>query len=235
MRHFTLEEWADFARGVVEGERRTAMHSHLDTGCKSCGAVLSLWQRVHDIARRELAYEPPASALRYSKAAFTLHRPPETHPKRAGRAKLLFDSFLQPQLAGVRSGDAAVRQLLYGTGDYHIDIRIEPQEDSEKVSLVGQVLNANDVDQHLNSAPVALLHAGRVRAETVTTRCGESRLECDVKSGLQLRVRLPHGNEVRVPVVEPTLAEDEPKSQPSDSVENKHILPESKKRTRKKE
>jgi len=235
MRHFTLEEWADFARGLVEGEQRTAMHSHLDSGCKSCGAVLSLWQRVHGIARRELAYEPPTSAVRNSKAAFTLHRPPETHPKRIQRAKLLFDSFLQPQLAGVRSGDATVRQLLYGSGDYHIDIRIEPQEDSEKVSLVGQVLNANAVDQGLNSAPVVLLQAGRVRAETVTNRFGEFRLECDVKSGLQLRVRLPHGNELRVPVVEPTLTGDETKSQPSDSVEIKHILPGSKKRTGKKD
>ena len=235
MRHFTLEEWADFARGVVEGERRTAMHTHLDSGCKSCGAVLSLWHRVHNIARRELTYEPPASALRYSKAAFTLHRPPETHPKRAGRAKLLFDSLLQPQLAGVRSGDATVRQLLYGSGDYHIDIRIEPQEDSEKVSFVGQVLNANDVDQGLNSAPVVLLQAGRVRAETVTNRFGEFRLECDLESRLQLRVRLPHGNELRVPVLDTTFAEDERKSQPSDSVEVKHILPGSNKRTRKKD
>ncbi len=26
MRHFSLEEWADFSRGVVEGEQRTEMH-----------------------------------------------------------------------------------------------------------------------------------------------------------------------------------------------------------------
>jgi hypothetical protein len=235
MRHFTLEDWADFGRGVVEGERRTAMQSHLDSGCKSCAAVLSLYQRVHTIARREPAYEPPAGAVRDSEATFALHRPRETDPNRAERAKLLFDSFLQPQLAGVRSGGARVRQLLYGTGGYQIDIRIEPQEDSEKAVLVGQVLNADDVDQGLNAAHVTLFHAGRARAETMTNRFGEFRLECDLESGLQLRVRLPHGTELRVPVLEPTLAEDESKSQPSDSIEIKHILPGSKKRTRKKD
>ena len=233
MGHFTTEEWADFARGVVEGELRTAMHSHLDSGCKPCKAIVNLWERVLKIARRELAYEPPASAVRYSKATFALQRHTETtRPNRADRAKLLFDSFLQPQLAGVRSGEITVRQLLYAAGDYHIDIRIEPQEDSDLVALIGQVLNADDVDQRLDESPVALLQAGRVRAETVTNCLGEFRLECDLESGLQLRVRLPQGTELRVPVLEPTLAEDENKSQPSESIEIKHIFPGRKKRTR---
>ena len=208
------------------------MQNHLDSGCKPCEAMLNLWERVHRIARRELAYEPSASAVRHSKATFALQRQPETHTKRAEIAKLLFDSFLQPQLAGVRSGEITVRQLLYAAGDYHIDIRIEPQEDSEKVALIGQVLNADDVDQRLDDSPVALLQAGRVRAETVTNCLGEFRLECDLESGLQLRVRLHHGTELRVPVLEPTLSEDGNMSEPSESIEIKHLLPGRKKRTR---
>jgi hypothetical protein len=135
----------------------------------------------------------------------------------------------------MRSGGATVRQLLYGTGSYHIDIRIEPQEDSEKAALVGQVLNSDDVDPGINAAHVILFQAGRVRAETMTNRFGEFRLECELESGLQLRVRLPHGTELRVPVLEPSLAEDESNSQPSDSIEIKQIFPGSNKRTRKKD
>ena len=232
MRHFTLEDWADFGRGVVEGEQRTEMHSHLDIGCEPCGAVLNLWQSVHRIGGRESAYEPPSRAVRYSNAMFALDRQPETHPKEAKRVKLFHDSFLQPYLAAVRSGENRVRQLLYSAGDYYMDIRIEPQEDSVKVALLGQVLNGDDVDQHLSAAPVALLQAGRVRAETVTNCFGEFRLECDLESGLQLRVRLPQGTELRVPVLEPNLEEDEKKSQFLESIKIKHLLPGRKKRTR---
>jgi hypothetical protein len=225
MRHFTLDDWTDFARNIVERGKGTAMKGHLEAGCTSCAAVVSLWQRVYMMAGRELAYEPPEGAVRRSKATFSLHMASKNRPKRGVRAKLLFDSFLQPQLAGVRSSEIAARQLLYGAGDYHIDIRIEPQEDSDKVALVGQVLNAADVENYIDQAPVILFQAGRVRAESLTNCLGEFRLECDLESGLQLRIRLPQGTELRVPLVELTLDEDENNLQPSESIEIKHILP----------
>ena len=232
MHHFTLEEWADFARDITQGGRRAAMKSHLVSGCTSCAAVVSLWQRVHRIAQRESAFDPPESAVLNGKTTFTLYMASKGRPKRAAHAKLLLDSLLQPHFAGARSSEITVRQLLYGAGDYHIDIRIEPQEDSDKVALVGQVLNAEDVDNYIDQAVVILFQAGRVCAESFTNRFGEFRLECQLESGLQLRVRLPHGTELRVPVLEPTHAENENTSQPTESIEIKHILPGRKKRTR---
>jgi hypothetical protein len=227
-----LGEWADFARDVIEGQRRTEMMRHLERGCKSCSAVVSLWQHTHKIARRDLAFEPPESPVRNSKATFALHMASKSRLKRAVCARLLLDSFLQPQLAGVRSSEITARQLLYGSGDYHIDIRIEPQEDSDKVALVGQVLNAADVGSYIDRAPVILFQAGRVRTETLTNCLGEFRLECELGSGLQLRIRLPNGTELRVPVLEPTHTGDENNSQSTESAEIKNILPGRKKRTR---
>ena len=58
--------------------------------------------------------------------------------------ELLFDSFRAPILAGVGLHGAVVRQLLYGSATYRIDVRIEPQIDSEKVVLIGQILNSAD-------------------------------------------------------------------------------------------
>jgi len=232
MRHFSLGEWADFARDVIEGGTRTEMMSHLESGCASCSAVVSLWQHIHKIARRDLTFEPPESAVRNSKATFALHAASKSRLKRAVRAKLLLHCFLRPQFAGVRSSEITARQLLYGAGDYHIDIRIEPQEDSDKVALVGQVLNAADVENYIDQAPVILFQAGRMRAESVTNCLGEFCLECELESGLQLRIRLPDGTELRVPLVELTLTEGEKKLQLSESMEIKHILPGRKKRNR---
>jgi len=82
MRHFTLDDWTDFARDIVERGKGTAMKSHLEAGCTSCAAVVSLWQRVYMMAGRELAYGPPESVVRHSKATFSLHMASKNRPKR---------------------------------------------------------------------------------------------------------------------------------------------------------
>jgi hypothetical protein len=105
-------------------------------------------------------------------------------------AQLLFDSLKAPQAEGMRSAGPSFRQLLYGTGDYRVDFQIEPQENTEKMALVGQILNARHPDETVSAAPVTVLKGQRVRALGVTNRFGEFRVECEVERGLQLRVKL---------------------------------------------
>jgi hypothetical protein len=191
MRHFGLEEWADFARDLVKKERRIAMQSHLDSGCKECGKVLSMWRRVHEIGQRNAVYEPPSVIVKSIKGMYVVHRPRAVQPKKTTIVQLLFDSFESPQAEGIRSAGPAIRQLLYGTDGYRIDLRIEPQENSEKVVVVGQVLNSQDPGQTLSAAPVTIVKGQKVRAIGVTNRFGEFHVECEVERGLQLRVKLP--------------------------------------------
>lgn len=202
MRHFSLEEWVDFARGVVNEKRGADMQRHLDTSCEPCLKVMNLWRRVQRIAQREASHEPSADALRYGKQLFAPHKAGAFWPKKVEVAQILLDSFLQPQLAAVRSAEGAVRQLLYGAGQYSVDIRIEPQENSDKVALVGQVLKANDADQGIALVPIVVFRAGKSRTETVTNRFGEFRVECALGGGLELRVSLHDGTELQVPVPE---------------------------------
>ncbi len=201
------------------------MKAHLDTGCNSCSSVLNLWQRVQGIAHRESAFEPPAGPVRVAKEMFVLHLPTKTRSNRVVSATLLFDSFVQPQMAGVRSAESAVRQLLYASGEFHIDIRIEPQEDSDKVAVVGQVLDANDPGQSFEQVPIILFRSGKPRAEAITNRFGEFRLECVLESGLYLRVSVPGGPELRVPVLEPTLIDEDMEPETTDSATVKRLLP----------
>jgi len=160
------------------------MQTHLDSGCKSCASVMNLWERLREMALRETAFEPPDRAVRTAKGKLALRRPPKLRSNRvASSATLLFDSLRQPQLAGVRSADSSIRQLLYEAEEFHVDLRIEPQEDIRKVAVVGQVLNASNPEENCEQVPVMLFRQGKPRAEATTNRFGEFRLECDLESG----------------------------------------------------
>ena len=239
MPHFSLEEWVDLARGAADTKKRTAMRNHLDAGCTSCASMLNFWQRVHGIAQREKAFEPPDRTVRAAKGMLALRQPQKRRSKTAVAAvsaTLLFDSFSQPKLAGVRSSESAIRQLLYQAAEFHVDFRIEPQEDPRKVAVVGQILNVSDPEESLGQIPVALFRHAKLRAEAITNRFGEFRLECLLESGLYLRVSIPEGPELRIPVLEPILSEESKAwFQPTDSAPIKRILPGKKKSTRTKD
>src|SRR3989442_1959826 len=75
MKHFALEDWADFMREVVEPLQRAAMQRHLDEGCKRCLRAVAVWQSVLDVARQEANYQPPESTVRSAKAYYGVYRP----------------------------------------------------------------------------------------------------------------------------------------------------------------
>ena len=211
MRHYSLEEWVDFARNVVREDEKVEMQSHLQTGCAECSKELGMWQRLQRVARRESAYTPSEGAVRTVNASF-INRS-TGHPSNAKSlvASLLFDSFRTPLLAGVRSSESASQQLLYGAGDYRIDVRIEPQIDSERVVLIGQALNSADPDARLSGAPVSLLKGRKILAESVTSEFGEFQIECELQGGIRLVVLLPDRQEVSLQLVEPLFTSTEEK------------------------
>jgi hypothetical protein len=204
MDHYSMEKWVDFARGVVGAREKTAMQSHLDTGCKQCSKALNLWKHVHQVARQQTALEPPETAVRQMKAAMAIHGPRRQKGVAAATAKLLFDSGLSPVQVGVRSSGSAARQLLFGVGTYRIDLRMEPQLDSDKVAVIGQVLHSADPREGLGALPVALVKGRKVVAETITSNFGEFNLECDLGGRFYLRVKLP-SEELQLALVDPIL------------------------------
>jgi hypothetical protein len=220
MRHYSLEKWIDFARNVIDEDEKVKMQSHLQTGCTACSKELRMWQRLQQVARRESAYAPSSAAVRTVNASFANRFAGQLHHAEAEVASLLFDSFRSPLLAGVRSTESASQQLLYGAGDYRIDVRIEPQMDSEKVVLIGQVLNAADPDERLSALPVNLLRGRKILAESVTTQFGEFQIECGLEECFRLTVLLPGGREVSLQLVEPVFIQAEAPKQIS---ENKKI------------
>jgi hypothetical protein len=233
MRHFSLDQWIDFARNVLGPGERAEMESHLSEGCKRCSKTLSLWQRVHQVGRRESGYAPPETMVSTIKGMYAIHGPRKA--TRAGRAiaKLLFDSAKAPLQAGVRSSAATERQLLYGVSKYRIDVRIDAQPNSDKVALVGQVLDSAMPGQSIGAVPVTLCRGNRVLAEATTSPFGEFYLECDLGKSFQLRIKLPK-EELCLPLAEPTIELTKGSSEAYDLKRVSSLFVRGRKRTRKK-
>ncbi|HEX4003836.1 MAG TPA: hypothetical protein VHX36_14385 [Candidatus Acidoferrales bacterium] len=209
------------------------MESHLTEGCKECSKTLNLWQRVYEVGRREAAYAPPASAVAMAKGTFSIHG-----PRKAGRASraiasLLFDSANTPLAMGVRSSAGTGRQLLYGVSNYRVDVRIEPQHDSDRIALVGQVLNSRVPEQSVGAVPVRLCRGRKVLVESTTTPFGEFDLECELAKGLELKVTLPK-EELCLPLVEATVKPAHGGREGIDSKKVRERLGRDSRRTRKK-
>lgn len=199
--HFALEELADLARNIGPAERLKEMMEHA-ADCRKCAKASETWQRVARTAHRLPASEPPEGTVRIVKALYGAHGPRKEKGSKSLVAQLLFDSSAAPAQAGVRSSTANPRQLLFGSGEYRVDLRIEPQDDADTVALLGQILHANNPGKSLGSVAVSLNEGRRVLAQSHTNCMGEFQLQCDLKPTLELRLMLPD-TQLSIPLVEP--------------------------------
>src|SRR5437879_9060276 len=95
----------------------------------------ALWQKVAKAAAAEASYQPPPQKVRAVKSAFTMTGPASKRRETGGLLQLLYDSFLQPALVGVRSGAMRVRQMLYRADPYQIDFQIESQPEQNRLAI----------------------------------------------------------------------------------------------------
>jgi len=185
MTHFTLEQWADFARQNVSPAEGSKMQQHLKDGCSQCAETLELIRKVADLAGREGSYEPPQESLRFTKSLFS-SIPSRTTNMVQDFMELMFDSFMQPQAAGIRAALVSSRQLLYRKGDCCIDMRIEHAAGAKDAILIGQVLDSGEQNRGVGSILVQLMSGETVIANTATTSHGEFQFQFMPADSLQL-------------------------------------------------
>jgi hypothetical protein len=194
LKHFSEEAWADFVRDTTAPKMKTAMHQHINDGCRKCETALQVWQGVLSIARAENSITPPDDIVRVVKSQFVSDAPATKH-----KFRLLFDSSLQPAGAGVR-GSVTARQFLFETDDYYIDLRLEPNRSTKSASLVGQVMNRTSSGRAPQEMKVRLCHGLRSVAETATNRFGEFHLEFEADQNLSLALGNSEQNEIILPL-----------------------------------
>jgi len=199
MKHFSIDDWVDFARLLSSTEQRASMQQHLDAGCTQCSKTLDLWRHVVNFAIRERSYEPPLWAVRAVNASFAVSKLIAPASK-LEIAKLLFDSALQPVTAGVRGTAAVARQLLYRSGSVCIDMRMQAKPGSDSVVLIGQLLDSAKPDHGISGVPVTLLSNGETMLRRKTNEVGEFDLGIAAMSQMQLVFGISKGKTIVVPV-----------------------------------
>src|SRR5260370_3688240 len=141
MKHFKAEEWRDSMNHVVSKDPRKTMPKHRGTGSYRNVETLALWQRVANTAASQANYQPAEARVRVVKAAFAIAGLAAKRQETDGLIQLLFDSALQPVLAGTRSAAMRVRQMLYRAEPYQIDLPIEALPQGNRLVVSGQLLD----------------------------------------------------------------------------------------------
>lgn len=186
MKHFKTEEWVDFVNQVTSPKQQQAMQKHLATGCKPCMETVALWQKVHNRAAAEASYQPPEAQVHIAKAAFAAAGRSTQLAAPGSFVEVLFDSFLQPMLAGARSSGLGVRQMLYRADPYQIDIQIEAKPEGNRLIVTGQLLDVSSPGVVGRDVNVTLSnHRGNV-IHTITNQFGEFRSEIENTGDLEL-------------------------------------------------
>ena len=198
MPHFSEEVFADFVRGI-DVPAHQELQSHLASQCPQCAEGLLVWSQLHAIGARESTYCPPSDSVRLAKLEFEATRLQENETL----GKVVFDSFSQPPLVGVRSGaPAAARQMVFEADGMMVDLRFDRPPRSTSVLLIGQVLNEKAPRVSLANATVMLwTEKGLVLAQTTTNTLGEFHLEFEPQTRLRLSIEGVAGKVIRIPLV----------------------------------
>jgi hypothetical protein len=189
MEHFSEQSWADFARGFGSSQKAQGIVAHLAAGCMDCKASGRFWNRLQTMALAESAYTAPENLVRLAKLEFTAKH--ESQAEKWTLAGVLFDSVSQPLLAGVRSGAAIARQVVYEAEGLTVDLRFDVLVPSGRVSAVGQILDIRMPHEQLTGSPIVVwAKDGRLVATATANSHGEFQLEFESMDDLRLTARV---------------------------------------------
>lgn len=191
MKHFSIWQWTDFARGVAEDQAaHSAMETHLSS-CQRCKRLVNVLRKMAVAARADAGYEPPERAIRYAQAIYSLYGPEKVSLPRLV-ARLVYDSARAPLPVGMRAQNRLSRHVLYEAGSYSLDVQLEHLPGSGLVSLTGQLADRNKPATSTASLAVMLMERKRLISSTLSNRLGEFHLECIPASrGSNIRLQVP--------------------------------------------
>jgi len=190
MLHVSAENLMNYMDGQTSDVEKSTMETHL-LSCKDCAELGQEFRALVSRLREDSSFEPPAEVVRWGINLFQPVMQPAVGGLRKIIASLVFDTFDEPMLAGVRRVGAPPRQLLFRAGDVDVDVKIESMEANDRITLVGQVLSS--AAKFFDNTPVKLESHGIVRYRTRTNVVGEFSFDEVPKDTYHLSVDLPEG------------------------------------------
>ena len=203
MKHFANEEWVDFVNGIVSEEQRNEMQQHLAAPCQICAAQVALWQKVRDFSGAEPAYQPPEQAVRAAGAIFRTAEWASGLQQKGKLIEVLFDSFLQPALAGARAAGTGIRQMLYRAESFQIDLQIEAKPGAGRIAVTGQVLDVGRPEIIGSGLEVTLSNRRGSVIHALTNEFGEFHAEIPNSGDLELALRSGSGEPIVIALKDP--------------------------------
>jgi len=190
MLHVSAENLMNYMDGHISDVEKSTMETHL-LSCKNCAELGQELRVLVSRLREDSSFEPPAELVEWGINLFQPVMQPAVGGLRKIIASLVFDTFDEPMLAGVRRVGAPPRQLLFRAGDVDVDVKIESMEANDRITLVGQVLSS--AAKFFDNTPVKLESHGIVRYRTRTNVVGEFSFDEVPKDTYHLSVDLPEG------------------------------------------
>lgn len=186
MLQFGTFEWIDIGSQLASDDRRKEMEQNLESDRQEHSETEALWQKVAKAAAAEASYQPPPQKVRAVKSAFTMKGPESKRRETGGVLHLLYDSFLQPALAGVRSGSMRVRQMLYRADPYQIDFQVELDQEQNRMVITGQLVDLSHPEMVGRDVEVTISDGRDSVANTMTNQFGEFRGEVKNSGNLEI-------------------------------------------------
>ncbi len=202
MKRYDITHWADFVRDTAESTQAEAMAEYLQEASREERRDAELLRRVAAVGRQDRENKVPESAVRIAKALGSVRRTRTSGSQLPFR--ILFDSFGQPAVAGVRGSQPRDRHLVVEAGDFVVDVRFEPGELSRLggasgAAVTGQVLR-REGSQPLSDLPVLLLAGDEAVGASRTGESGEFQADGLPEAPLNLWVRVEGGEFIDFPL-----------------------------------
>jgi hypothetical protein len=182
MSHVSTEDLVAYVENRLAGSALQAAMSHLE-GCMPCKKELRSWTDLFETLNGSQLQDAPAYAVRNCMAIYQIRKPVSAF--RQVLANLVFDSFREPLLAGVRGPADAQQLLLQGEGvDLHLRVSHTPP------AIVGQLLQRS-ATPFVSGARLSIIKQGIPVETTVSDALGEFRFREVPQGAIRVEAELP--------------------------------------------
>jgi hypothetical protein len=191
MKRTTFQDWIDFVRGVAPDTQRRAMQELLALAEPEALRLHRLAETLAVTADDWATPSPvPTAVTERAVGMFSVAEPMPVLSLPMLPLRLILDSFLVPQAAGLRTSGQLHRDLVHQAGPLQLSLRVEQEPETELMAVVGQLQHEDNSTASVAGRPVFVFQKEKMVARTLSGDNGEFQMEFSGRQPLRLIVGL---------------------------------------------